>query len=54
MRGIECTPGDIQNACESSAQAIKPNSNFHLLISDKSLSEKLEPSGDTCVSRLQI
>src|SRR5580698_7932641 len=42
MRGIECTPGDIQNAGESSAQAIEPNSNFHLLISHESLSEKPE------------
>ena len=36
MRGIACTPGDIQNAGESSAQAIEPNSNFHLLISHES------------------
>ena len=33
MRGIECTPDDIQNASENSAQAIEPNPNLHLLIS---------------------
>jgi hypothetical protein len=42
MRGIECTPGDIQNAGESSAQAIEPN--FYLLISHESLSETLSTS----------
>jgi hypothetical protein len=49
MRGIECTPGDIQNAGESSAQAIEPNSSFHLLISHESLSEKAELNDDTWV-----
>src|SRR5580698_9990974 len=48
MRAIECTPGDIQNAGESSAQAIEPNPNFHLLTSHESLSEKPEPNDDTC------
>src|SRR6516165_2044988 len=30
MRGIEVTPCDIENAGESSAQAIEPDSCFHL------------------------
>ena len=53
MRGIECTPGDIQNAGENGAQAIEPNSNFHLSISHESLSEKPELNDDTCASRFQ-
>src|ERR1700722_3025803 len=31
VRGIECAPGDIQNASENGAQAIEPNSDFHQL-----------------------
>src|ERR1700734_3429721 len=37
MRGVEITPGDTQNAGESSAHPIEPNSNLHLSISHKSL-----------------
>jgi hypothetical protein len=53
MRGIECTPDDTQNTGESSAQAIEPNSNFHLLISHESLREKPEFNDDTYASRFQ-
>src|ERR1700739_4255150 len=53
MRGIECTPREIQSASESSAKAIEPNSNFHLLITHKSLSEKPEINDDTSASRFQ-
>jgi hypothetical protein len=54
MRGIECAPGDIQNAGENSAQAVEPNSNFHLSISHQPLSEKPELNNDTSASRSQI
>src|SRR5580658_1720320 len=53
MRGVEITPGYIQNAGESSAQTIEPNSNFHQSISLKLLSEKPGRNDDTFASRFQ-
>src|ERR1700728_4123027 len=53
MRGVEITPGNTQNAGESGAQAIEPNSNFHVLISHESFSGKPERNDDPCASRLQ-
>jgi hypothetical protein len=50
MRGIELTPGDIQNAGENGAQTIEPNANFHLSISHKSQPKR---NADACVCRYQ-
>jgi hypothetical protein len=50
MRSIECAPDNIENSGESCAQAIEPNANFHLLISDDSLSVKPKPDDDPPVS----
>src|SRR5579859_6737292 len=53
MGGVECAPGDIDNAGENSAQSIEPNSKFHLWISQDSFRQKPETNGDLCISQLQ-
>lgn len=45
MRAIEGAPGDIENAGESRAQGIEPNTNFHLSISPAFVSRKTGTEG---------